>query len=85
MTHRPARCAEYAGCCLLAGLTITLLVDHQAQQEIDHVYPAENPLWRMPIRRACCQLEADLACGVAGNSVVLAIGPGLPVFRDVRT
>jgi hypothetical protein len=36
-------------------------VDHQAQQEINHVYPAVYPLWRMPKTRACCQLEADLA------------------------
>jgi hypothetical protein len=55
------------------------VVDHLAQQEKNHIYPAEIPLWRMPKFRACCQLEADLARGGVGNSVNFAVGPGSPV------
>jgi hypothetical protein len=82
-TRRPARGAGDAKGWLLAGPIITQGIDHQAQQEIDHVNPAEIPLWRMPTYRACCQLEADRARGAVGNSVKLLFRPGHPVLHDV--
>jgi hypothetical protein len=78
-SRRPACDAGLSECWLQVGWTITQEVDHHAQQEKNHIYPAEIPLWRMPKCRACCQLEADLASSGVGNSVVFAVGPGLPV------
>jgi hypothetical protein len=60
-SQSPASNAGLSGCWLQVGWTIPGKVDHQAQQEKNHIYPAEFPLWRMPKCRACCQLEADLA------------------------
>jgi hypothetical protein len=78
-SRKPASYANSTECWIQVGRKMTHKVDHQAQQEKNHIYPAENPLWRMPNIRACCQLEADLASSGVGNSVEFAVGPGAPV------